>query len=66
MWLVIGMQRGVCFEVTYSGLITDVQIRRQLISSAKVIANSLNKFFCFSPHRVSALTDFDYLIASLS
>ena len=40
MWLV-DMQRGVCFEVTYSGLFADIQIRRQLISSAKVISASL-------------------------
>ncbi|KAL2979555.1 hypothetical protein AAZX31_13G178800 [Glycine max] len=30
-------QRGVCFEVTYSGLFADIQIRRQLISSAKLL-----------------------------
>ncbi|XP_057451505.1 protein GAMETOPHYTE DEFECTIVE 1 [Lotus japonicus] len=30
-------QRGVCFEVTYSGLIADVQIRRLLISNAKLL-----------------------------
>lgn len=37
-------QRGVVFEVSYSGLIADVQLRRQLISGAKVIAASLYKF----------------------
>ncbi|XP_020223749.1 uncharacterized protein LOC109805889 [Cajanus cajan] len=30
-------QRGVCFEVTYSGFFADIQIRRQLISSAKLL-----------------------------
>ncbi|XP_061374056.1 uncharacterized protein LOC133316340 [Gastrolobium bilobum] len=31
------IKRGVCFEVTYSGLVADIQIRRQLISSAKLL-----------------------------
>ncbi|CAJ1956058.1 unnamed protein product [Sphenostylis stenocarpa] len=31
------MERGVCFEVTYSGIFADVQTRRQLISSAKLL-----------------------------
>ncbi|RDY03748.1 Ribonuclease P protein subunit p30 [Mucuna pruriens] len=30
-------QRGVCFEVTYSGFFADIQVRRQLISSAKLL-----------------------------
>ncbi|KAL5082451.1 hypothetical protein RYX36_010872 [Vicia faba] len=30
-------QRGVVFEVSYSGLIADVQLRRQLISGAKLL-----------------------------
>ncbi|TKY48468.1 Ribonuclease P protein subunit p30 [Spatholobus suberectus] len=30
-------QRGVCFEVTYSGFFADIQIRRQLISTAKLL-----------------------------
>lgn len=30
-------QRGVVFEVSYSGLIADVQLRRQLISNAKLL-----------------------------
>ena len=29
-------QRGVCFEITYSDLITDLQARRQMICNAKV------------------------------
>ncbi|XP_014498455.1 uncharacterized protein LOC106759678 isoform X1 [Vigna radiata var. radiata] len=33
----VAMQRGVCFEVTYSGLFADIQKRRQLISSAKLL-----------------------------
>ncbi|KAL2332084.1 hypothetical protein Fmac_019665 [Flemingia macrophylla] len=31
------IQRGVCFEVTYSSFFADVQIRRQLIFSAKLL-----------------------------
>lgn len=41
----IDMQRGVCFEVTYSGLITDIQVRRQLICNAKVVATILKFWF---------------------
>ncbi|XP_014490814.1 uncharacterized protein LOC106753508 [Vigna radiata var. radiata] len=33
----VAMQRGICFEVTYSGLFADIQKRRQLISSAKLL-----------------------------
>ena len=33
---VFGLQRGVYFEITYSGLIMDAQVRRQMISNAKV------------------------------
>lgn len=43
IWL-IDAQRGICFEVTYSALIADVQARRQLISTAKVTPASLCHF----------------------
>ncbi|XP_047327996.1 protein GAMETOPHYTE DEFECTIVE 1-like [Impatiens glandulifera] len=33
------IQRGVYFEITYSGLITDAQTRRQLISNAKLLVD---------------------------
>ncbi|XP_061342836.1 protein GAMETOPHYTE DEFECTIVE 1-like [Gastrolobium bilobum] len=32
-----------CFEVTYSALVADIQIRRQLISSAKVLTEDIVK-----------------------
>ncbi|XP_027908709.1 uncharacterized protein LOC114168168 [Vigna unguiculata] len=35
----VAMQRGVCFEVTYSGLFADIQKRRQLISGAKLLVD---------------------------
>ncbi|XP_028757086.1 uncharacterized protein LOC114716268 isoform X3 [Neltuma alba] len=33
------VERGVCFEIIYSGLITDPQIRRQLICNAKLLVD---------------------------
>ncbi|XP_054800047.1 protein GAMETOPHYTE DEFECTIVE 1 [Prosopis cineraria] len=33
------VERGVCFEVIYSGLIMDTQIRRQLICNAKLLVD---------------------------
>ncbi|XP_027930188.1 uncharacterized protein LOC114186326 isoform X2 [Vigna unguiculata] len=33
----VAMQRGICFEVTYSGLFADIHKRRQLISGAKLL-----------------------------
>ncbi|WCJ41154.1 Polymerase/histidinol phosphatase-like [Euphorbia peplus] len=33
------IQRGVYFEITYSDLIVDVQVRRQMISSAKLLVD---------------------------
>jgi hypothetical protein len=32
----IDNQRGVYFEITYSDLIADIQVRRQMIPNAKV------------------------------
>ncbi|KAF7823515.1 Ribonuclease P protein subunit p30 [Senna tora] len=33
------VERGVCFEVAYSGLISDPQVRRQLICNAKLLVD---------------------------
>ncbi|XP_007016578.2 PREDICTED: uncharacterized protein LOC18590785 isoform X2 [Theobroma cacao] len=33
------IKRGVYFEITYSGLIVDVQLRRQMISNAKLLVD---------------------------
>ncbi|KAK1394583.1 polymerase/histidinol phosphatase-like [Heracleum sosnowskyi] len=33
------VERGVCFEITYSSLIMDAQARRQMISSAKLLVD---------------------------
>ncbi|KAK4263309.1 hypothetical protein QN277_028741 [Acacia crassicarpa] len=33
------VERGVCFEIIYSGLISDTQIRRQLICNAKLLVD---------------------------
>ena len=35
------MQRGLYFEITYSGLIMSAQVRRQMISNAKVSIESI-------------------------
>ncbi|KAL0436513.1 UNVERIFIED_CONTAM: protein GAMETOPHYTE defective [Sesamum radiatum] len=43
------LERGVYFEITYSGLISDAQLRRQLISNCKLLVDwtrGKNLIFC--------------------
>lgn len=38
-FLYLVLQHGVYFEITYSRLIMDAQVRRQMISNAKVMTH---------------------------
>ncbi|KAL0460268.1 UNVERIFIED_CONTAM: protein GAMETOPHYTE defective [Sesamum latifolium] len=45
----VALERGVYFEITYSGLISDAQLRRQLISNCKLLVDwtrGKNLIFC--------------------
>ncbi|KAK1428768.1 hypothetical protein QVD17_17608 [Tagetes erecta] len=52
------IERGVCFEITYSGLLMDAQLRRQIISNAKLLVDwTRGKNVIFSSAAAS-LTEF--------